>query len=64
MKNNTFFISILIIAICYINQIKSLYFEIKGEKDTCFVDEFHKNTVVAIKYEINGLDVTQEKSIN
>jgi hypothetical protein len=64
MKNNTFFFSILILAICYVNKINALYFEIEGDKERCFVDEFHKNTVVAIKYEIDGLDVTQEKSIN
>lgn len=64
MKKNYLFFSILIVAICYFNQINTLYFEIKGDKERCFVDEFHKNTVVAIKYEVDGLDVTQENSIN
>ena len=40
----------------------SLYFKIKGDSERCFVDEFYKNTVVVIKYNIIGIDLTEEAS--
>ena len=63
MKFLLFLCSFLICLFSLINKSNALYFEIKGDRERCFVDEFHKNTVLVVNYEIQGLDITQEASI-
>ena len=58
---NIFFFTCILLSTLILST-NSLYFEIKGDSERCFVDEFYKNTVVVIKYNIIGIDLTEEAS--
>ena len=58
------FIFIFITPLILLGNSNCLYFEVKGDKEKCFVDDFYKNSVVLIKYNIIGLDEKEEKSKN
>lgn len=58
MKKNSYIIALFLIA-----PICSLYFEIKNDKEKCYIEEFFKGSVVVIKYHIYGIDTTNQSSM-
>jgi hypothetical protein len=57
MKNSNYILFLFLFKL-----INPLYFEVKGDKEKCFIDEFFSNSVVVIKYHIYGLDTTNASS--
>lgn len=64
LKSNSSSIKLYVFFIIamYINSVNALYFELKGDKERCYVDEFFQHSVVVIKYEIFGIDMSDEAS--
>ena len=54
---------IFLLSLLFI-QTNSLYFQIKSDRERCFIDEFSKDSVVIIKFHLYGTDMTDEESMS